>query len=98
MHSKNGSPLDAAHPLVGLIAVGLTAFRAAGGHNPGPTVIAPTSPVPQSNPPATESPGPSIGAAAPKFALKDQIGKERSLDALLKNGKVALVFFRSASW
>ena len=34
----------------------------------------------------------------PKFALKDQQGKERSLDELLKKGKVALVFYRSADW
>jgi len=41
---------------------------------------------------------PSIGAKAPCFSLKDQNGKERSLDELLKKGKVALVFYRSASW
>jgi hypothetical protein len=98
MHSKNGSRFKAAHPLVGLIVVGLAAFASGCGDKPGPNVNAPTSAVPQSNPTATESPGPSIGAAAPKFALKDQKGEERSLDALLKNGKVALVFFRSASW
>ena len=40
----------------------------------------------------------SVGAKAPSFKLKDQNGKERSLDELLKKGNVALVFYRSASW
>jgi cytochrome oxidase Cu insertion factor (SCO1/SenC/PrrC family) len=40
----------------------------------------------------------SIGAKAPSFTLKDQDGKERSLDELLKKGNVALVFYRSAGW
>ena len=34
----------------------------------------------------------------PKFTLKDQEGRERSLDEFLKKGKVALVFYRSADW
>ena len=34
----------------------------------------------------------------PAFTLKDQDGKDRSLDELLKKGKVALVFYRSADW
>ena len=42
--------------------------------------------------------GIKLGSAAPKFTLKDQEGKERSLDDLLKKGKVALVFYRSADW
>jgi cytochrome oxidase Cu insertion factor (SCO1/SenC/PrrC family) len=42
--------------------------------------------------------GLNVGARAPKFTLRDQQGKERSLDELLKKGKVALVFFRSADW
>ena len=32
------------------------------------------------------------------YPLKDQEGRERSLDELLGKGKVALVFFRSADW
>ena len=36
--------------------------------------------------------------ASPRFALKDQTGKERKLDEFLKQGKVALVFYRSADW
>ena len=42
--------------------------------------------------------GLKVGEKAPKFSLKDQEGKERSLDDLLKKGKVALVFYRSADW
>ena len=45
-----------------------------------------------------EQTGLKVGAMAPKFTLKDQEGKERSLDELLKKGKVALVFYRSADW
>jgi peroxiredoxin len=47
---------------------------------------------------ASEDDPPSIGEKAPSFTLKDQNGKERSLDELLKKGKVALVFYRSAGW
>jgi cytochrome oxidase Cu insertion factor (SCO1/SenC/PrrC family) len=42
--------------------------------------------------------GLKVGTRAPAFTLKDQHGKERSLAELLKEGKVALVFFRSAGW
>lgn len=42
--------------------------------------------------------GPKVGEKAPTFTLKDQDGKERSLDELIKKGKVALVFYRSADW
>jgi cytochrome oxidase Cu insertion factor (SCO1/SenC/PrrC family) len=45
-----------------------------------------------------EHTGVKIGDKAPDFNLTDQAGKERSLAGLLKNGPVALVFFRSASW
>jgi cytochrome oxidase Cu insertion factor (SCO1/SenC/PrrC family) len=45
-----------------------------------------------------EQTGLKVGEKAPKFTLKDQDGKERSLDELLKKGKVALVFYRSAVW
>ena len=45
-----------------------------------------------------ESTGLKVGATAPKFTLKDQEGKDRSLEDLLKKGKVALVFYRSADW
>ncbi len=49
-------------------------------------------------PAAEEQTGLKVGAKAPPFTLKDQDGKERSLDELLKKGKVALVFYRSADW
>ena len=39
-----------------------------------------------------------VGAKAPTFTLKDQDGKERSLDEFRKKGTVAVVFFRSAKW
>jgi cytochrome oxidase Cu insertion factor (SCO1/SenC/PrrC family) len=42
--------------------------------------------------------GLKVGEQAPKFTLKDQEGKSRSLDEFLPKGKVALVFFRSADW
>jgi hypothetical protein len=47
---------------------------------------------------ARDDKGPGIGEKAPSFTLKDQNGKERSLDEFTKNGKVALVFYRSAGW
>jgi cytochrome oxidase Cu insertion factor (SCO1/SenC/PrrC family) len=45
-----------------------------------------------------ERTGLKVGAKAPGFSLKDQAGKERSLDEFLNKGKVALVFYRSADW
>jgi cytochrome oxidase Cu insertion factor (SCO1/SenC/PrrC family) len=45
-----------------------------------------------------EQTGLKVGAKAPKFTLKDQDGKDRSLGEMLKKGKVALVFYRSADW
>ncbi len=45
-----------------------------------------------------EHPGVKVGEKAPGFTLEDQQGKERSLDELLKQGNVALVFHRSADW
>jgi peroxiredoxin len=45
-----------------------------------------------------EKSGLKVGTKAPDFTLKDQGNKDRSLAEFLKKGKVALVFFRSASW
>jgi cytochrome oxidase Cu insertion factor (SCO1/SenC/PrrC family) len=45
-----------------------------------------------------EQTGLKVGTKAPTFTLKDQNGKERTLDEFLKKGKVALVFYRSAGW
>ena len=52
----------------------------------------------QDKEPPPEKTGVKVGEKAPEFALKDQNGKERALDEFLKKGKVALVFYRSASW
>ncbi|QDU21025.1 thioredoxin domain-containing protein [Urbifossiella limnaea] len=48
--------------------------------------------------PAPEKTGIKVGEKAPAFKLKDQAGTERDLAALLKDGPVALVFYRSAGW
>ena len=48
--------------------------------------------------PPPEKTGLKIGEKAPAFKLKDQNGKERELAEFVKQGKVALVFYRSASW
>ncbi len=45
-----------------------------------------------------EHTGIKVGEKAPDFTLTDQAGKQRSLSEFLKNGPVALVFFRSANW
>jgi cytochrome oxidase Cu insertion factor (SCO1/SenC/PrrC family) len=52
----------------------------------------------KAKPAPNENTGLKVGEKAPKFTLKDQEGRERSLDDLLKKGKVALVFYRSADW
>jgi len=48
--------------------------------------------------PPAEKTGFKVGEKAPAFALKDQTGKERTLDEFVKRGKVAIVFYRSAAW
>jgi cytochrome oxidase Cu insertion factor (SCO1/SenC/PrrC family) len=53
---------------------------------------------PSAKPRPEEQTGLKVGAKAPKFTLTDQRGAGRSLDELLKKGKVALVFYRSADW
>ena len=45
-----------------------------------------------------EMTGIDVGEKAPDFTLKDQNGTEHSLSDLLKEGQVALMFFRSANW
>jgi cytochrome oxidase Cu insertion factor (SCO1/SenC/PrrC family) len=45
-----------------------------------------------------EQTGLKVGEKAPKFTLKDQEGRGRTLDEFLGKGKVALVFYRSADW
>lgn len=53
---------------------------------------------PASEDPPAEPSKVTVGQKAPSFTLKDQEGKDRSLDELLKEGQVALVFYRSADW
>jgi cytochrome oxidase Cu insertion factor (SCO1/SenC/PrrC family) len=48
--------------------------------------------------PPPEKTGLKVGEKAPAFKLTDQAGKERTLDEFVKQGKVALVFYRSAAW
>jgi cytochrome oxidase Cu insertion factor (SCO1/SenC/PrrC family) len=45
-----------------------------------------------------EHTGIKVGEKAPDFTLTDQAGKQRSLGEFLKQGPVALVFYRSANW
>jgi cytochrome oxidase Cu insertion factor (SCO1/SenC/PrrC family) len=45
-----------------------------------------------------EMTGLEVGKQAPPFTLKNQDGKEVELRDLLKQGPVALVFYRSADW
>jgi len=62
-------------------------------------ICATAAPGQQKGKPAPEEQtGLAVGSKAPSFSLKDQEGRERSLDELLKKGKVALVFYRSADW
>jgi cytochrome oxidase Cu insertion factor (SCO1/SenC/PrrC family) len=62
-------------------------------------VLAAVAPAVRADPAPPEKTGLEIGKKAPSFTLKDQAGKERTLDEFLKgDGKVALVFYRSASW
>lgn len=57
----------------------------------------PLSAIAQHNPVASDHPLKN-GSKAPSFTLKDQNGQDQSLDAMLKNGKVAVIFHRSAHW
>jgi len=40
----------------------------------------------------------TVKSKAPSFTLTDQHGKQRSLEDLLKDNNVAVVFHRSANW
>lgn len=57
----------------------------------------PLSGMAQHNPAASDHPL-KKGAKAPSFTLKDQNGRDQSLDAMLQSGKVAVIFHRSADW
>ena len=45
-----------------------------------------------------EMTGIKVGEKAPDFTLQSHDGKEYVLSDLVKKGKVAVVFFRSANW
>ncbi|MGB0580654.1 MAG: hypothetical protein ACPGVU_13195 [Limisphaerales bacterium] len=51
----------------------------------------------QNHPTAPDHPL-KVGAKAPEFTLKDQRGNDQSLASMLQNGKVAVIFHRSADW
>jgi len=75
------------HPRRSLLAVGVLAVAAG---------CVPRAPAPAA--PPEQKASVKAGAKAPTFTLKDQDGKERSLDEFLKKGTVAVVFYRSAKW
>ena len=50
------------------------------------------------DPPIEGKTGLKVGEKAPAFKLKDQNGKERTLEEFTKQGMVAIVFHRSAGW
>ena len=49
-------------------------------------------------PGTTETRGIPVGKPAPAFTLPSAGGERISLESLLRKGKVALVFYRSADW
>jgi cytochrome oxidase Cu insertion factor (SCO1/SenC/PrrC family) len=75
------------HPGRPLLALGLLAVAVGG---------VPQAPAPAA--PPEQKTSVEVGAKAPTFTLKDQDGKERSLDEFRKKGTVAVVFYRSAKW
>lgn len=42
--------------------------------------------------------GLAIGQKAPRFALRDQFGRQQTLDSLKGPNGTVLLFFRSADW
>ena len=73
------------HPARPLLALGVLAVA---------VVFVPQAPAA----PPEQKASVKVGAKAPTFTLKDQDGKERSLDEFRKKGAVAVVFYRSAKW
>jgi cytochrome oxidase Cu insertion factor (SCO1/SenC/PrrC family) len=51
----------------------------------------------QANPAPEDRAGLKVGEKAPRFTLKDQQGRERSLDSCSRRAR-SLVFYRSADW
>jgi hypothetical protein len=98
MRTTNKSP-----PMLMLSAL-LLCVSLSGGCDPGKTSTEPAAITPLGNNTVNPAPGvkPSppkssldVGQPAPKFTLRDQAGKERSLDEFLGKGTVALTFHRS---
>ena len=81
-----------------LVACSRTEPPGAGGPGAGGPVVATTSAVAAAESVMEGNTGLAVGQKAPSFVLEDQAGTERSLDDFLKEGKVALVFYRSADW
>lgn len=52
----------------------------------------------EARPAPPDKTGLAVGQKAPDFTLKDQTGAARSLADTLKQGAVAVVFYRSADW
>ena len=73
------------HPVRPLLALGVLAVA---------VICVPQAPAA----PPEQKASVKVGAKAPTFTLKDQDGKERSLDEFRKKGAVAVVFYRSAKW
>jgi len=64
-------------------------------------VVAGADDTPEDAPPnddADGTPGLPVGKEAPSFRLADQQGEFQTLDAMLEQSNVALVFYRSADW
>ncbi|MEO5958701.1 MAG: peroxiredoxin family protein [Opitutaceae bacterium] len=71
----------------------------AAARTPGAEMMSPPSAMPALRSAATDMmPGLKVGEKAPDFSLRNAAGEEIALQALLKKGKVALVFVRSADW
>ncbi len=86
-----------------LLALGAATLRA--GETPppaaqpaAPSAAAPVPPPAVPAPAAADLPGLRVGDKAVDFTLKNAAGEEIALQALLKKGKVALLFYRSGDW
>lgn len=52
----------------------------------------------QREPAPEEMTGVKVGEKAPDFTLEAQDGKKYALSEMVKSGKTAVIFYRSASW
>ena len=58
----------------------------------------PATDIPAVEPPVEEVARLGVGDQAPNFRLQDQAGDQHTLESMLADGQVALVFHRSADW